>query len=456
MLNYTDYKTRNQDISDKPLPIAKDAEDGLINLAIHNSECLYKLDEARVNENFFYGHYAAYMYKLLTYLSGQAKGQHPTKFTTVRALNKEQDKGYLDYYTQISNEVHNPQNFDTWLDTLVDFHKKREVIRTNLEAIQMCYDDNVKADAILTATITKLETVDSCINPLELYTDERLEKMLRDDYVQAPTRPKGAKWPIKELNLHTGGTRYGELGLLYAEPGLGKSSLLWETAYQRSYERPQLYITIGDMTIPQLWRRGMQQLTGVSSIDQSQGKFRDNDGYDQWNEIDFHLKSLGKRQLYLYQNENMEVGDVRRIAKRLLRNLPGLDIYIDHIGQFRDKGDLYEKTMLVSSTLLSCAHNIVDDNYNPRVSITAISPINKKGEFVGAMDLAHAAENIFKLERAKANEGGANLELPPSEQSGVVLFKILKNRNGGAGTVKLWFDAPKARFTQLPDSHKMG
>jgi hypothetical protein len=103
----------------------------------------------------------------------------------------------------------------------------------------------------------------------------------------------------------------------------------------------------------------------------------------------------------------------------------------------------------ISNALVNFAHEIVGPDGNHRVSINAISPINKAGETVGAQDLQHAAETVMKIEPLPGGTRAARTRSKaPDEQSGWVKVAIEKNRWGGSGAVKLFFNAPKARFLE--------
>jgi hypothetical protein len=116
--------------------------------------------------------------------------------------------------------------------------------------------------------------------------------------------------------------------------------------------------------------------------------------------------------------------------------------------------NIYQKTVQISNALVNFAHEIVGPDGNHRVSINAISPINKAGETVGAQDLQHAAETVMKIEPLPVDQGGPDKSKAPDEQSGWVKVAIEKNRWGGSGAVKLFFNAPGCRRSPqyLPDS----
>lgn len=438
------------------LPMSKEAEAGLISLAINHAECLYRLDEAGITETYFSNHDAAYLFGLLKDLTEQGKGAHPGLFAIVQAIKKlgSQGQGTYEYYSRAATEYIPAEWFDKYLKELIECHKRRELIRMAGELTNLAYDKSVPTDAAILYSLSETEKIDQVSQPLNVLDGQGLAEMMREYYSNADKRPAGANTGITILDTFTGGTRLGELTLLYAPPGKGKSAIFQQICFFRAVTlgRPQLWITIGDMTISQVINRFMQQETGVSSINLSQGDFRDGEGFNHWRKIESHLKSLEAAPLFTYENETLKSTDVRRIIKRLLRQVSFLDVYIDHIGQFTDPAEnIYMKTVNVATSLLSCAHGIRDEAGNPLVSINAISPINKQGKYAGAMDLGHAAENIYTLEPLKPQDGGPDPDLKPSEQSGLVNFRIEKSRHGGQGALTLYFDAPRAKFFGVSD-----
>lgn len=440
------------------LPHSDEAEDGLINLMIHYPECFYEVDESGITKEFYYNHEAAYMHELIFALVEEGGGQHPTPYNIICRLKAETNKDYYTYYNRVMPEVCPKEWVGSYLKKLVNTYKKRLEAELYLEGYKRAFDTSIEADNSLASTIKRAEQIEQLTNPLDMFSMARLEKLLRNDYEQAPTRPRGATWGISSLDNFTGGLRFGENSLLFAKPGLGKTSLLWQACWERSMltDRWQLWITLGDMTTPQLFRRGMQQQTGLSSISQMQGRYVGKDGFDRWDEIDHNLKALKKRKLIICEPEQFYTSDLRRTIKRVLRQVPTVDVYIDHVGLFSDKcDDINVMTSNIATALLSCGHHIKDSKGNNIVSITAVSPINKSGEYKGSTALGHAAENIYSLDRARVQDGGADFTKDPSDQSGYVNFSMLKNRHGGAGTVKLWFEASKALFMDKPNDYKM-
>ncbi|MBA3829946.1 MAG: hypothetical protein H0X33_13480 [Taibaiella sp.] len=448
-----------KDFAPPPTVCSPESEFGLVNLALNSAECLYKLDEAGITPEFFYNYEAAYLFGLLKRLTEEGNGAHPAQFNFVSHLKKMDpfDQQIYDYYKRAIVEPITTEWFDRYVKKLVNFYKKRQFLSMAGELAQMALDETIAADVCATYSMTRAETIDRATNPLNILDGAKLKETMIDYYKNAPDRPEGSEWGISVLDETIGGARLGELSVLYAPPGYGKSALFQQACFYRAFilKRPQLWITIGDMTAAQVFNRWVQQEIGISSIELSRGKFTTPDHFDHKPKVWSLLGNLGRVPLYLYEDDTLASSDVRRIIKSLLRKEKTLDVYVDHIGQFTDRAEnIYEKTTLIAASLLRCAHNIRDDNGLPVISLNVISPINKQGKYSGSMDLGHAPENIYTLDPLPPDKGGPDPVRSPKDQSGLINFKIEKSRHGGRGSVPLFFEAHRARFT-VPELYRV-
>jgi replicative DNA helicase len=442
------------------LPHSAKAELGLINLAVRDAKMLYRLEEAGITEKFFYSECAAYLYMMLQMLTVEGKGAHPSQFNILQHLlgMGEQAGPILEYYRKASAEYIPAEWFDGFMRELVNTYKKREHYRTLQEALLLVFNEKVPADAITTLMLDRAEATDRATNPLNVTSGPQLEKLMREYYSQSASRERGASWGLAILDAYTGGARYGEFSILYAPPGIGKSALLTQAFYKRALEKlPQLYVTIGDMSKEQIIARIMQQLTGLGVIEQMRGEFKQGEGWDEvdhWDSIDEHLTRIGGLEhFYIYEDSHMKSTDLPRLIKGLLRKLPkgkGLHVYVDYMQQFTDPSEnVYELVKTVSLNLMRCAKGITGDTGEKLVSVTGISNTNAEGKVKGGTDPTYDAENVYRLEAESVANGGPDPSKDPGQQSGVVKFVIEKQRFFGRGTLKLYFDAPRAVYREV-------
>jgi hypothetical protein len=91
--------------NEQRVPHAEEAEIGLLNLAIRDSQCLYKIQEAGIQPEHFFSELAGSLFELVIKLTIDGKGAHPGKFNIIQALKKDYTEEYLDYYYDVTKEV---------------------------------------------------------------------------------------------------------------------------------------------------------------------------------------------------------------------------------------------------------------------------------------------------------------------------------------------------------------
>lgn len=452
-------KSHDGDEFEEPGVVAgtKEAETALVNLAIRDAQCFYRITEAGVRSDFFFRELPGELFNLLEKLTAQSGGTHPGKFEIVSALKRDYAQEHLTAYYEIIGEPIPKESLDRYIRYVINSYKKRQLLALYAELQQITTAAAPTSDAIVAHALNEIEKIDQCTNPLDIMDSPSYALNMRAYFEKADALPRGTLFGIKDLDRYTGGTRLGEFSLLYAPPGKGKSSLYLQAYFYRALvlKRPQLWLSIGDMTAEQDFIRYLQQETGLDPLRLAFGDFKDDWGTDMWPEIDRRLNELSDGMAFMYAASKISTLEVGRIIKKILRQVPTLDVYIDHIGHFSDPAPgIYEKTVLVAQALVGLAHGLVDSEGNRRVSINAISPINKAGNTVGAQELLHAAENILKIDPLPADKGGPDSSKAPDQQSGLVNLLIDKNRNGGSGSVKLFFNAPRAKFEDVDTRHQ--
>lgn len=447
------------------LPCSYEAEDGLLNLAAGNSEMLYRLEEAGVTEKFFFSEPARYLFGLLRSLTEDGKGKHPGEYHLIQRLAaapNQEGADYLAYYRRITGEFAGGQWFDKWLGELTGAYQKRRYIELSAILAKMAYDPYVPADACTLYALGEAEAIDRATNPLDIIDGPQLAGMMRDYYQNAAKRQGALEWGIADIDQYTGGgSRLGEYTIVRGEPGSGKSALLQQTYLHRAYlqreapedeRRAQVWITVADMSVYQVFNRMMQQQTGVSAVSLSQGRFdkyQDGMRFNQWHKVEQHLSNLeGMPWAYIHENDSLDSSSIRRVIKTILRRENAIDVYVDYLQQLADPGEVYERTRAISRNLLHCVRKLRAEDGAQRVGITAISSVNKQGQMAGAKELEHDADNVFVVDNPMKKDRNR----PISEQSGQVTLHIEKQRNGPCGKLELFFKASEARFYPVAEA----
>lgn len=432
---------------EKPLPHNPEAELGLISILINYPEKLDELSETGITPEMLFSYQAGHILTTYLRLTQEAGGNPPSLFSMTQTLRHSEPE--YAYFKRATTEVFNRTWFNRYAGIVLDCYQKRQYIRLSAELAGMAYDTTVSADACGIMLEGRSHEIETVARPLTVLGQQTLVDRMEQYYQESQKRREGIDWGLRDFDRSTRGTRLGEYTVLIADKGSGKSSLIHQVAYYRAtceFARPQLIITVGDMTAEQIMTRIQQQLTGVTALDQSFGRYRDRDRVDRWQEIDRNLHRFSALPFYIAEASGYTSTDVKRLIKIMLRREPCFDVYLDYLQQLRDRGEVYEKTTNISLNLLDLAHNLRDTNGERVVSITALSGVNKTGEHLGAYSIAHDAENVFRLEMEVLK--GENLTIEQKAQKRVKVV-VEKQRHGGAGfDFTLWFDG---RFTRFED-----
>jgi replicative DNA helicase len=426
------------------LPSNPESEIALLSLAINSEESYFQLQEIGVKPEMFFSEVNQYLYNLIGSLTEKLK-QHPPIFEIAahlksNNLTEEYEACRKAYNTVVTNQV-----LTRHTENLLDAFRKREFLRMSARLTQMAFDKHTPAEACTMFASAALESIEQATRPLEVYQGDKLADHMLQYYEQSKDLPPGTEWGLEKLDRLTRGTRLGELTVISAPPGHGKSSLVHQIAYLRASttSRAQLIITVGDMNKEQVVNRILQQQTGVSSVDLSYGNFISPNKFDHTRQINGYLNRFREIPLYIVEGIGFSSSDVRRVIKSLLKRETHFDVYLDYMQQLSDKGDIYERTSQISMNILNAVNGLKDKNGNNAISLTALSSVNKSGEYFGASNIGHDVANNFSLKLDKPDEVEDFNQLGNCK----AVLKIEKQRYGPSGfKVPLWFHGSQTRF----------
>lgn len=271
-------------------------------------------------------------------------------------------------------------------------------------------------------------------------------QVLRQKLAQAREHPgQLAGWPtgLHSLDQKVGGLHAGEVVVLAARPGQGKTALAWQVAINvarlaRDADVPgQVLFACGEMHDWELVQREVARETGISILQLRQGEYTD----DQDLVIDEILEDIETLPIHIIGGEL----DLTRV-ETTLQQLPGgpLLLVLDYLQQIRGTGSSYtviseamhrirrlrdgsckETPILVLAQL----HRPRDGGEDVRPQMTDIRDTGVIEEVANAVWLIH---NPTVIPNA-----------PPNAQTQII---VAKNRQGWTGNVTLEFVPHEVQF----------
>jgi replicative DNA helicase len=250
---------------------------------------------------------------------------------------------------------------------------------------------------------------------------------------------------FEDLDRITGGFQAGNLIILAARPGMGKSALMANFAEHAALTGKEAVALFSlEMSEGELAQRFIASQASIKGDDLRKGKVPQT----RWAKILAASNRLAESALYVDDSSDLSVLDVRAKTRRLAQQqADGLGlVLIDYLQLMRATGQTdnrAEQVGQISRGLKTLAREL-------EVPVIALSQLNR-----GVEQRADKRPMLSDLRESGAIEQDADLVMfiyrdeyydEDSEDEGMAEVHIAKHRNGGLGTVKLTFQAEYPRF----------
>jgi replicative DNA helicase len=250
---------------------------------------------------------------------------------------------------------------------------------------------------------------------------------------------------FEDLDRITGGFQPGNLIILAARPGMGKSALMANFAEHAALTTNEAVALFSlEMSEGELAQRFIASQASIKGDDLRKGKVPQT----RWAKILAASNRLAESALFVDDSSDLSVLDVRAKTRRLAQQqADGLGlVLIDYLQLMRATGQTdnrAEQVGQISRGLKTLAREL-------EVPVIALSQLNR-----GVEQRADKRPMLSDLRESGAIEQDADLVMfiyrdeyydEDSEDEGMAEVHIAKHRNGGLGTIKLTFQAEYPRF----------
>lgn len=272
----------------------------------------------------------------------------------------------------------------------------------------------------------------------------------------------GTPTGFTDFDRQTSGLQAGELVILAASPGMGKTSLAMNIAFNVAcggipgHEEDVVAVFSMEMSARALADR---MLAMVAQVDQSKlrsGRLEEAN----WKSIESALGLLAKPNLYVYEVASPTPALIRRMARRLrAKHGNKLDlIVIDYLqlipGESRDASNRNAELSVITRELKAIAGEL-------KTPVMCLSQLNRQGSRREAGD----APKLQELRDSGAIEQDADIvmflynateeENMPNPSIANAELKVAKNRNGPCFSMSLNFTKKHFQFEQRsPDDYQ--
>jgi len=364
------------------------------------------------------------------------------------------------YLIGLSNVVASAAHSEEHARIVLQMYVKRRLIEISGDIIKQSYDETVDVLDLLDRAEQELFKVSQGslkkgnVNISSVVTDvkKQLEQLAKLEGLSGI--PSG----FRELDEYTSGWQKGELIIIAARPGMGKTAFVLSMARNMAvdHEIPVAIFNL-EMTSDQLTKRLLSIETEIPAEKFRNGKLSEME----WNLLNSRIDKISDAPIYINDSSMLSVFDLRAQARKLKSQFNIGIIIIDYLqlmtAQTNNKnGNREQEISTISRNLKSLAKEL-------DIPVIALSQLSRKVEVRGEKG-GHKRPQLSDLRESGAIEQDADIvsfiyrpeyyEIPEWEEDNdstkdQAEFILAKHRNGKTGKIRMRFEGEFGRFSDL-------
>ncbi len=394
----------------------------------------------------FYSQQNQIIFNTLISLFGQGITGDVLTLTTELNKNGELEKaGGAGYIASLTDEVPSSANIDYYAHIVLDRATRRSLIKISTEIKSTAYDESRESRAILEEAEKKIFALTDMGQTIQIYDMHSVIQKTSDiimKHYHNHGEFSGIPSGFSLLDSMTSGFQKSEMIIIGARPSMGKTALalcmMENIAVNQGipcgfFSLEMSYEQIGQRLLSQVARiQGTKIRSGIMTMADLQ-KINDAAGrvYD--------------APLYICDTPNMQLLDLRAIARRMVQTKGVQIIFIDYIGLISTQNpnqQTFEQVAEISKSLKSLAREL-------NIPIVALSQVSRDAEgnepklnqIRGSGAIEQDADVVMFIDRKREKQEDGN-QMPVQDAKLI----IAKQRNGPIGDVPLIFLNAFTRF----------
>lgn len=361
------------------------------------------------------------------------------------AQKKLEKAGNLAYVTSLTSVVPTAANYEYYVNIVVDNSIRRNLIKAAKSIETSGYDYSRKIKTILEVSEQSIftladENTESQIYEIKPVIDEVVDNIKQS--IDSSQNLTGIPSGIAKLDYITSGFQNAEMIIIGARPSIGKTAFALSMIQHIAIEKK---IPCGlfslEMSRQSIGQRLLSQMTHISC-----NKIRTSVTKEEYKLIEEKLAQYNEAPLYIVDTPNIQLLELRSLARRLKLNNNIKILFIDYIGLIGtedNKRPVYEIISEISKSLKALAREL-------KIPIVALCQVARDAEgreptlaqLRGSGSIEQDADVIMFLHRDRSNIDSENEGLEAK-------CIIAKQRNGATGTIDMLFFPKWTKFENM-------
>ena len=441
----------------RTMPHNLEAEMSVLGVAFMAKDQIDNICES-VTEDMFYDEKNRYIFSAIKNLHDS---HTPIDITTVKnELDKAKKLNIvgLNYISEVIDSVVTIANLDYYIQIMTDYYIRRSLIETATNIINDSYEEeNVTAlqdsaeKNILLAVRNR-----SVSELLPIYEAIRIAHDKLEDLAKNKKLITGLETGFVDLDRITTGFQPGEMIILAARPGMGKTALALNMAsYAARTTKKAIAIFNLEMPADMLVNRMISSIGRIDSYKLQTGNMQEKD----WQRYNEATSELSDTNIYIETDTSATISEIRAKCRRLAGSEQGLAmVVIDYLQLVNSGSKKVESRQVEVSEISRSLKTMALELQVPVIALSQLSRTAEKRESNQPMladlresgSLEQDADMVLFINRKDYYEASKDQRetVVPAE------LIIAKHRKGSLGTVDLMFELNYGAFNSAVKNNK--
>lgn len=429
----------------RQIPQSKEAESNLLGCLLLDWEKMHDIITQLHSEDFYFAQHKIIFESMIKLYKDNIKCDYITLVDALETQGKLKEAGDVPYITALTNTVPTSANIEYYKDIIFDKSIRRKLIDAAKTIETSGFDFSRKHNEVLEAAEQIIftlsdENTESQIYEIKPVIDEVVDNIKQS--IDSSQNLTGIPSGIAKLDYITSGFQNAEMIIIGARPSIGKTAFALSMIQHIAIEKK---IPCGlfslEMSRQSIGQRLLSQMTHISC-----NKIRTSITKEEYKLIEEKLTQYNEAPLYIVDTPNIQLLELRSLARRLKLNNDIKILFIDYIGLIGtedNKRPVYEIISEISKSLKALAREL-------KIPVVALCQVARDAEgreptlaqLRGSGSIEQDADVVMFLHRDRSNIDSENEGLEAK-------CIIAKQRNGATGTIDMLFFPKWTKFENM-------
>ncbi len=433
------------------MPHNEEAEMSVLGVAFLNPHAMEKICDS-LSEDMFY---IDANRKIFLALESLYQNNIPIDITTVKnELDKQKNLnaiGGIDYLTEVIDSVITSANLDYYIDIVKEKYMRRSLIETATNIITNSYNEEETINKLLDNSEKKFLNV---IRNREVSEFKPITEALRlaqenlERLAQNKNAITGLSTGFLDLDKATAGLHEGELIIIAARPGMGKTAFALNLAYNAATTTKKAVAIFNlEMSAEQLVNRMISSVGQIEGDKLKTGMLNHND----WKRYNEAMSELADTNIYIEDDASVTSSEIKAKCRSLAAKKEGLGLVVIDYLQLVTTGGRVESRQVEVSEISRAFKTMAMELKVPVIALAQLSRNAERRE--------SNQPRLADLRESGSIEQDADLVLfinrqdyfenKTAENTQTIVptdIIIAKHRRGSTGLFQLIFELDKSCF----------